>query len=99
MTGLASRLGVAFMRLLSHAPLSLVRALGWVLGWLLFALAVPRRRVVAVNLALCFPNLPARERAALLPQVFVYFAKAWLDRSWLWHAPPETRCCKASNPR
>ncbi len=82
-----TRLGIAFMRLLSRLPLAWVRGLGWLLGWFLYAVAVPRRRVVAVNLALCFPQLPARERAQWVPQVFIYFAKAWLDRSWLWHAP------------
>ncbi len=87
MITLFTRLGIAFMRLLSRLPLAWVRALGVLLGWILYAVAVPRRRVVAVNLALCFPHMPARERAQWVPQVFIYFAKAWLDRSWLWHAP------------
>ena len=32
-----SRLGVLFMRLLAHLPLAWLRALGWLLGWLLTA--------------------------------------------------------------
>ncbi len=84
-----SRLGVAFMRLLSHLPLAWVRALGWGLGWLLYGLAVPRRRVVQINLALCFPRWTAARRQALVPKVFIHFAQAWLDRSWLWHGRPE----------
>jgi KDO2-lipid IV(A) lauroyltransferase len=59
-----SRLGVAFMRLLSHLPLAWVRALGWGLGWLLYGLAVPRRRVVQITLALCFPGWTAARRQA-----------------------------------
>ncbi len=87
MIALLTRLGIAFMRLLSRLPLAWVRGLGWLLGWFLYLVAVPRRRVVAVNLALCFPDLSAHERARWVPHVFIYFAKAWLDRSWLWHAP------------
>lgn len=77
------------MRLLAHFPLPLVRGLGAVLGWVLYAVAVPRRRVVQVNLALCFPERSAAERRSLARQTFVYFAQTWLDRSWLWHGRPE----------
>ncbi len=82
---LGSQLGVAFMRLLSPLPLPLVRGLGWALGWVLYALVAPRRKVVHTNLLLCFPELPTQQRRALAQQCFVYFAQAWLDRSWLWH--------------
>jgi KDO2-lipid IV(A) lauroyltransferase len=80
-----SHLGVAFMRLLGRLPLAWVRALGWLLGWALYAVVVPRRRVVRRNLALCFPGWSEDRRLALVPQVFVHFAQAWLDRGWLWH--------------
>jgi KDO2-lipid IV(A) lauroyltransferase len=85
-----SRLGILFMRLLAHFPLPAVRALGWLLGLLLYAVVVPRRRVVRVNLALCFPDWPAAERRKLALKIFVRVAQAWLDRSWLWHGAPET---------
>jgi KDO2-lipid IV(A) lauroyltransferase len=85
----ATRAGIAFMRLLAHFPLPVVRGLGAALGWVLYAVAVPRRRVVQVNLALCFPERSAAERRSLARQTFVYFAQTWLDRSWLWHGRPE----------
>jgi KDO2-lipid IV(A) lauroyltransferase len=50
-------------------------------------LAVPRRRVVDTNLALCFPAKSAAERRRMARQTFVYVAQSWFDRSWLWHAP------------
>lgn len=84
-----SHAGVAFMRLLGRLPLSWVRAMGWVLGWVLYALVVPRRRVVRTNLDLCFPRWSPAQRRALVPQVFVHFAQAWLDRGWLWHGSAE----------
>lgn len=80
-----SRLGILFMRLLAHLPLPWIRAIGWLLGWFLYVVIFPRRHVVKVNLALCFPQWTPRQRAALVPRVFVSVAQAWLDRSWLWH--------------
>jgi KDO2-lipid IV(A) lauroyltransferase len=82
--------GVMFMRLIAPLPLAWVRALGALLGLVLYGLAVPRRKVVMVNLALCFPQRTLQERRRLARQSFVYFAQAWLDRAWLWHGRPET---------
>jgi KDO2-lipid IV(A) lauroyltransferase len=73
------------MRLLAFLPLSGVRAAGRLLGWLLYGMAGSRRRVVWVNLRLCFPELTRAQLRALARQTFVYFAQAWLDRGWLWH--------------
>ncbi len=84
-----SRLGVGLMRWLAPLPLPAVRGLGWALGWLLYAVVPGRRHVVRVNLDLCFPQWTAGERRALVPRVFIAFAQAWLDRSWLWHGDPK----------
>lgn len=83
-------LGLGFMRLLAHLPLSWVRALGWVFGRLLHRVAARRRRIARTNWALCFPDQTPRQVRAAVRQHFVFFAQAWLDRSWLWHADPET---------
>ena len=82
--------GILFMRLLALLPLSVVRFIGLLLGWVLYALVRARRRVVTVNLSLCFQELPAYKIRRLTRQTFIYFAQAWLDRSWLWHAPQTT---------
>ena len=82
--------GVLFMRLIAPLPLSWVRALGTLVGLVLYVLAVPRRKVVMVNLALCFPDRTLRERRRWARECFVYFAQAWFDRSWLWNGKPET---------
>jgi len=83
-----SRLGIGVMRILAHLPLSWVRALGWLLGWFLYALAGSRRRVVWANLRLCFPQRSQSALRAIARQTFTTFAQAWLDRSWLWHGHP-----------
>ena len=87
--GLANWLGLGFMRLLARLPLTWIRALGWLLGRALHAVAGRRRRIALTNWALCFPDQPAAEREAAVRRHFVLFAQAWLDRSWLWEAGPE----------
>jgi Kdo2-lipid IVA lauroyltransferase/acyltransferase len=82
--------GVLFMRLIAPLPLAWVRALGALLGYVLYLLVVPRRKVVMTNLALCFPQTSIAQRRQWARQGFVYFAQAWFDRSWLWHAKPDT---------
>lgn len=83
----ATAAGIAFMKGLAYFPLSVVRALGAVLGWFLYGLVTPRRRVVHANFRICFPGLSEAERRKLAVQTFVCFSQAWLDRAWLWHAP------------
>ncbi len=79
--------GIGLMRVLAFMPLRLVRGLGVILGWALYALVSSRRRVVTANLTLCFKELSGPEIKRLTQQTFIYFAQAWLDRSWVWHAP------------
>ena len=83
-----SRALIAMMRLLGWLPLPWLRALGQVLGWLLYALVATRRHVVLTNLRLCFAHFSERQRRDMARRVFVCVAQAWLDRGWLWHGSP-----------
>ena len=76
---------IVLMRFLSMWPLGLLRGLGWVLGHALYVLAVGRRRVAQVNLALCFPQRSARERSRMVRRHMVMVMQSLLDRAWLWH--------------
>jgi KDO2-lipid IV(A) lauroyltransferase len=80
-----SVLGLWLLRGLGYLPLPWLRALGAVLGAVLYRVVRSRRHVVLTNLRVCFPQLSAEEREAMARQSFVHFAQAWLDRSWLWH--------------
>jgi KDO2-lipid IV(A) lauroyltransferase len=84
-----SHVGIGFMRAIAHLPLRAVRAMGTALGLLLWLVVVPRRRIATRNLELCFPQWTRDERARVVRQHFIDFAQAWLDRSWLWHAPAD----------
>ncbi|MBJ7575916.1 LpxL/LpxP family Kdo(2)-lipid IV(A) lauroyl/palmitoleoyl acyltransferase [Luteimonas sp. MC1828] len=77
-------LGIGAMALLARLPWPLQRAVGRTFGALLRA-ALPRRRHIAArNIALCFPELDAAARDALLRHHFAAigigvfeFARAW----------------------
>lgn len=84
-----TRLSLLLMRALAPLPLSWVRALGAVLGWALYLVVSPRRRIVRTNLRLCFPHQTPTQLRQRTRRTFVCFAQAWLDRSWLWHGAPE----------
>lgn len=84
-----SRLGVLFMRAIAPLPLSWIRALGWVLGVVLYVAVWPRRKVVDVNLRLCFPQWTQAQRRRTARGVFIHLAQSFLDRAWLWHADPQ----------
>jgi KDO2-lipid IV(A) lauroyltransferase len=73
---------------LGMLPLPLLRALGWLLGFLLYIGVPSRRRVVQTNLAMCFPHWDAVKHRRQSVLTFVHFAQSWLDRGWLWHAQP-----------
>lgn len=85
MSKLGAYLVIGFMRLLAVLPLSWVRALGWLLGNLLYLVVKSRRRIATINLMLCFPEHSRQQRRRLVRQNFIYFCQAWLDRGWLWH--------------
>ena len=77
-------LGIGLAAALARLPWPLQRALGSTLGRVLPVLVPERRRIAARNLALCFPELDEKQRAALLRQSFVAlgiglfeFARAW----------------------
>ena len=79
--------GIGLMRALARLPLPWLRALGGVLGRLLFALARRRRHIALVNLRLAFPEWREDERIAVARRSFIAFAQAFIDRAWVWHAP------------
>lgn len=77
-------LGIGAASLLARLPWGLQRRLGTWLGPLLMRVLGDRRRVAARNLELCFPELSAAQRAALLRASFealgialFEFARAW----------------------
>ncbi|OJU90427.1 MAG: lipid A biosynthesis acyltransferase [Burkholderiales bacterium 66-5] len=82
-----ARIGIALLNALGRLPLSWLRALGALVGRLLFVLARQRRKVALRNLELCFPEMPLARRHALARETFEVFCQTFLDRGWLWSGP------------
>jgi KDO2-lipid IV(A) lauroyltransferase len=76
--------GIGFLWLLHWLPLPLQAALGNALGWLLSLRPGRRRRIVATNLALCFPDTPESVRKRWLRQTFQASMRAVLEHGILW---------------
>ena len=78
------RLGLAAVWLLHFLPLALLAPLGAALGALFYVVAGERRRVVLVNLELCFPEMGEAERRALARRHFRAFGRTVLEHGILW---------------
>lgn len=86
---LTSRAVLALLWVLHLLPMGAIDALGRALGRVLHALARSRRTIAQRNLALCFPDLDAAARDALLRQHFAWLGRSLLERGVLWWAPAE----------
>ena len=85
----AAQLLVATLWLLHWLPLPLLAALGSGLGRLLYLLVGARRKVVATNLALCFPQWDEGRRRQVARDHFACLGRSMLERGLLWWAPRE----------
>jgi Kdo2-lipid IVA lauroyltransferase/acyltransferase len=80
---------LALLWLLHWLPLSLQAFVGRSVGALLHALAGARRQIALRNVELCFPEMPAAERAQLVRTHFQWLGRSILERGVLWYASPE----------
>lgn len=78
---------IILMWCLHWLPFRALNAVGAALGMLLYLIAGDRRRAGAINLELCFPNLPAAERKRLLRRHFAEMGRVLLEYAYCWFAP------------
>jgi KDO2-lipid IV(A) lauroyltransferase len=83
------KLGVFILWLLHFLPFRVLVWIGTSLGSLLYLIAAERRRVGAINLKLCFPDLSDEARQKLLREHFRMFARGLIERSILWWSSAE----------
>ena len=83
------RFGLALIWLLHFLPLAVLSRAGEVFGMLLYAIAYARRKVVMINLQLCFPELSAIARIALARRHFRAFGRSVLEHGILWWSSKE----------
>ena len=84
----AARLGLGLLWFLSHAPLSWLALVGRFLGLLLYALHRARRRVVEINIALCFPDWSKAAQRRLARAHFAALGQGLFDVTLAWWASP-----------
>jgi KDO2-lipid IV(A) lauroyltransferase len=82
-------LGYAWMRAIVHLPFAWQLALGRGLGRMTRLLAPARRRVVARNLEVCFPDMPSAERDRVLAKHFEALGASLIEMSMGWFGSPE----------
>jgi Kdo2-lipid IVA lauroyltransferase/acyltransferase len=78
------RSGVFILWLLHFLPFRVLVWIGTTLGSLLYLIAAERRRVGAINLKLCFPDLSDEARNQLLREHFRMFSRGLIERTILW---------------
>jgi Kdo2-lipid IVA lauroyltransferase/acyltransferase len=83
------RLGIFILWLIHFLPFRLIVATGNGVGFLLYMVGAERRRVGAINLKLCFPDMNDDAREKLLRDHFKMFGRGLIERSILWWASAE----------
>lgn len=78
------RFGVFILWLIHFLPFRVIVAIGNSLGYLLYLVAAERRKVGAINLKLCFPDMSDEAREKLLRDHFKMFSRGLIERSILW---------------
>jgi KDO2-lipid IV(A) lauroyltransferase len=89
-------LGLGLLWLVAQLPYAWLLAMGRALGALMYRFAKERRRIIEVNLQLCFPQLSLLERQRLLQANFASMGIAFFEMamSWWWHQPRLRRLAK-----
>ncbi len=82
--GMLTRLGVFLLWLIHFLPFRVLVWTGNAFGFLLYLIATERRRVAAINLRLCFPDMSDAQRARLLRDHFKMFGRGLIERTILW---------------
>lgn len=74
------------LRLIGYLPISLINALGALLGKLLHTVK-SRRKIVLANLNYCFPELTEQERRDLCKEHFKYLGIGFVELGAAWYKP------------
>jgi len=84
-----SRVVFALMWVAHWLPLGAIAAIGNLVGDVMFWLIPERRKVARINLAKCFPQMPADERERLARAHFRAFMRCFVEHALLWWASRE----------
>jgi Kdo2-lipid IVA lauroyltransferase/acyltransferase len=86
---LGPKLAIGLLKLFALLPYGLVARIGDGLGWLLYQIPSRRKRIVHINLKLCFPEWSDERREDVAQKHFRHAIRSYLERSVQWFAPAE----------
>ncbi|ASL43894.1 Lipid A biosynthesis lauroyltransferase [Burkholderia sp. AD24] len=86
---LGAHLAIGLLKFLALLPYGFVARLGDGLGWLLYQIPSKRKRVVHVNLSLCFPEWSAEHREDIAQKHFRHAIRSYVERSVQWFGSAE----------
>ena len=78
------KLAVGLLKLFALLPYGFVARLGDGLGWLLYQIPSRRRRIVHINLKLCFPEWSDERREEVAQKHFRHAIRSYVERSVQW---------------
>jgi len=76
--------GMGLLYLISLLPIQLQLFLGQLLGLILYASGTHRKKIVEINLKLCFPNITEGTRKEMVKEVFKDMGKGLLETGIAW---------------
>ncbi|TAL93674.1 MAG: lipid A biosynthesis lauroyl acyltransferase [Paraburkholderia sp.] len=79
-----AKFAIALLKLFALLPYGFVARLGDGLGWLLYQVPSSRKRIVHINLKLCFPEWSDERRADVAQKHFRHAIRSYLERSVQW---------------
>jgi Kdo2-lipid IVA lauroyltransferase/acyltransferase len=86
-TGMA--LGIGFLKFLAVLPYGVIARFGDGLGWLLYQVPSSRKRIVHINLKLCFPEWSQARRNEVAQKHFRHAIRSYVERSVQWFGSEE----------
>jgi Kdo2-lipid IVA lauroyltransferase/acyltransferase len=78
------KLAIGLLKLFALLPYGLIARLGDGLGWLLYQIPSRRKRIVHINLKLCFPDWSDERREDVAQKHFRHAIRSYLERSVQW---------------
>ena len=86
---LGAHLAIGLLKFLALLPYGFVARLGDGLGWLLYQIPSNRKRIVHINLSLCFPAWSAEHREEIAQKHFRLAIRSYVERSVQWFGSAE----------
>ena len=79
-----AKLAIGLLKLFALLPYGLIARIGDGLGWLLYQIPSRRKRIVHINLTLCFPEWSDERREDIAQKHFRHAIRSYVERSVQW---------------